>query len=102
MIIILFMFVFQLKHISRYVMDILIALAKTMDLISVQYLLKQIASIPITHYSKQTLLLSSLLTRNIWTAGLSGCCPEERSNQKVSPKKMPCKYILSYFFFFFS
>ena len=37
-------------------MDLLITLAKTMDLVSVQYLLKQIASIPITSYTKQVYL----------------------------------------------
>lgn len=78
----------QLKHISRYVLDLLITLAKTMDLVSVQYLLQLIAKLPIASHTKQTLLLSSLLTRNIWTAGLIEFQSEEKSASKITPKKL--------------
>lgn len=80
----------QLKHISRHVMDILITLAKMLDLESAQHLLEQIAKLPISSHTKQTLLLSSLLTRNIWSAGLSG--KNELSEKKVHhtiPLKKP-------------
>ncbi|XP_065661314.1 ubiquitin carboxyl-terminal hydrolase 34 isoform X2 [Hydra vulgaris] len=62
----------QVKHISRYVLELLIMLAKVMDVISVQYLLHQIAQLSVNSHTKQTLLLSSLLIRSIWTAGLTG------------------------------
>jgi len=76
-------------------MDILITLAKLLDLASVQHLLELNALLPITAHTKQTLLLSSLLTRNIWSAGLTGYNPEKKIQHPVSLKK-PCKFFLSY------
>ena len=71
-------------------MDILITLAKALDLASVQHLLELNAMLPITAHTKQTLLLSSLLTRNIWSAGLTGYNPEKKIQHPV-PLKKPCK-----------
>ena len=83
---------FQLKHISRHVMDILITMAKTLDLTSVQYLLELNGKLPVLSHTKQTLLLSSLLIRNIWSASLNGFTPEKKVQHPV-PIKKPCKFL---------
>ena len=77
----------QLKHISRHVMDILITMAKTLDLNSVQYLLDLNAKLPVSAHTKQSLLFLSLLIRNIWNAGLAGSSPKSKMQHPATMKK---------------
>ena len=68
-------------------------LAKVMDVISVQYLLQQIAQLPVYSHTKQTLLLSSLLIRSIWTAGLTGANLMMNSPLKILSSKSSCIFL---------
>lgn len=70
-------------------MEILITMAKTLDLSSVQYLLDLNAKLPVPSHTRQTLLFLSLLIRNIWSVGLAGLSPQSKEQNPVPVKK--CK-----------
>ena len=56
----------QLKHCSKPVMDTLMSLHKHLNVDSIQYLAGLIGKLDLSQQSEQTLLLSALLTKNLW------------------------------------
>lgn len=60
----------QLKHCSKPVMDMLMSLHKHLDITSIKYLSGLIAKLELTQHTEQTLLLSALLTKSIWSTML--------------------------------
>jgi hypothetical protein len=56
----------QLKHCSKPVMDTLMSLHKHLNVDSIQYLSSLIAKLDLSQHNEQTLLLSALLTKNLW------------------------------------
>lgn len=56
----------QLKHCSKPVMDTLMSLHKHLNVDSIQYLSGLIAKLDLSQHNEQTLLLSALLTKNLW------------------------------------
>jgi hypothetical protein len=61
----------QLKHCSKTVMDTLMSLHKHLSVNSNQYLSKLISQLNVSQQTEQTLLLSSLLTKNLWAIMLN-------------------------------
>lgn len=56
----------QLKHCSKSIMDMLMALHKHLNIESIKYLSSLIAKLNLLKHTEQTLSLSALLTKNIW------------------------------------
>ncbi|CAF0722648.1 unnamed protein product [Brachionus calyciflorus] len=57
----------QLKHCAKPVMETLISLIKHLNINSIKYLSQLIAKLDLVKQNEQTLLLSALLTKNLWS-----------------------------------
>jgi len=74
----------QLKHCSKPIMNLLMSLHKHLSVNSIKYLASLIAKLDLIQHTEQTLLLSGLLTKTIWSIAFDGC---NKKNTKESTSK---------------